>query len=155
MGLIALLPPNQQTKTKMRFFSLPKNATIKALLASAVIQAIFAMVLIELSNRDGLDWRAAHTDLLSRFVLFGGVAFLVLAVIAYWFPRAASIAGVVLYAAFIALQVQRDASVFLKLSILNIPMVILLVGALACAFRQKPSHSLPPAGKDEDRSRVD
>jgi Na+/melibiose symporter-like transporter len=155
MSFITLLPSYQKTTTKMRFFSLPKNATIKALLASAVLQAIFGMVLIELSNQAGTDWRKDYTDLFSRFTLFGGIAFLVLAVIAYWVPRAAAMTGVVLYAAFIALQVKRDVGVFLQLSIVNIPMVTLLVFALFCAFRQKTSRSLLPAVKNEERSRAD
>jgi hypothetical protein len=120
----------------MKFFKLPKYATIKALLAAAVIQSIFGMVMYELCKRGDLDWHLIYGDWLARTAMFGGVIFVPLGVAAYWFPRAASLAGVCLYAAFLAAQASRSISLVKSFGILNVPMVILLIFAFACAFRR-------------------
>lgn len=125
----------------IKFFKLPKNATIKALLASAVIQSLFGIGMFELCNRGVLDWRLVYGDWLTRTAVFGGVVFVPLGIIAYWFPRTASLVGMCLYVAFLAAQASRSISLVKSLSILNVPMVVLLIFALACAFRQPSSSS--------------
>jgi hypothetical protein len=117
----------------MKFFTIPKNAAPKALLASGLIYSIFAMAMIELCRRDGLDWQMVYSSWASKLMIFGGFALVILGLVAYRFPRAASLMGVVLYAAFIVLQFYRG--IFMGLFVLNIPMVFLLIGGLACAFR--------------------
>ncbi len=78
----------------------------------------------------------SHVELnpVSRFVMFGGGGFMFLGLLAIRFPRTAAVIGVALYAVFLVLQAQQ--SLIMSMSIMNIPMMILLIAALACAFRR-------------------
>lgn len=131
----------------MKFFCIPKNAPPKALSASGIIYCIFATAMIELCRQDGQDWQVVYSNWASKLIIVGGVPFFIFGLLAYKFPRAASLLGVVWYASFIVLQIHRG--MFLGLAILNVPLVALLVGGLACALR-KTEAVCPPGNPQRD-----
>ena len=119
----------------MKFFGIPKNAVPKSILAAGVIHIIFSLVMNEIIKAEPespVDYNPVMI-----FIMCGGGGFLLLGLLAIWFPRSASVIGVALYAAFLVLQAQQG--MIMTMSIMNIPMMILLIGALACAFRRTPS----------------
>lgn len=120
----------------MKFFGIPKNAAPKAILAAGLLHIIFSLVLNEVINHAGPGSPVNHNPV-SGFVMFGGGGFVFLGLLAIWLPRSASVIGVALYAAFLVLQGQQG--LVMSMLIVNIPMMVLLIGALACAFRRVSS----------------
>lgn len=107
-----------------------KNVTASALFGVAAIQILIGGI--------GYFVYGGELGLLDRIIAFSGVFYIALGIAARWMRLPAAIIGVVLYAAFLAIQASRSVYLLMAGLIFKIPVVILLFLAVVFALRRPP-----------------